>query len=91
MIVITGCGHYGLVNICSHIEKLFKKPVKAFVGGTHLVAFPFERTEKTIEELKGSSLKVLAVGHCTGSDAMQAFSKELSIFKPLHTGTKIIL
>ncbi|MEA4972742.1 MAG: MBL fold metallo-hydrolase [Candidatus Metalachnospira sp.] len=91
LIVITGCGHYGLVNICSHIEKLFKKPVKAFVGGTHLVAFPFERTEKTIEELKGSSLKVLAVGHCTGSDAMQAFSKELSIFKPLHTGTKIIL
>lgn len=91
LIVLTGCGHHGLLNICSYAENLFNKPVKAFIGGTHLAAFPFERTEKTIEALKNSSLKILAVGHCTGPDAMQAFSKELSIFKPLHTGTKITL
>lgn len=91
LVVITGCGHYGIVNICTHVEKSLGKPVKAFIGGTHLAAFPYERTEKTISELKASSLKILAAGHCTGSDAMQAFSEKLPIFKPLHTGTKIIL
>jgi len=91
LIVLTGCGHYGLINICSHAERIFGKPVKAFVGGTHLAAFPIERTEKTIAELKKSSLKLLVAGHCTGPDAMNIFSKELAIFKPLHTGTEITL
>lgn len=87
--VLTGCGHHGIINIISHIEKMFGKPVTAFIGGTHLVAFGEERTELTIEALKSSNLKLLCAGHCTGPYAMKAFSEKLPFFKPLHTGTTI--
>lgn len=90
IIVMTGCGHHGVINICTYVQKMLKNPVKAFIGGTHLVAFDFDRTEKTIAALKKSPLKLLAAGHCTGPDAMEAF-KELDFFVPLHTGTKINL
>lgn len=88
LIVITGCGHHGVINICTYAQKLLNKPVKAFIGGTHLVAFGPERTEKTIEAIKNLPLKYLVVGHCTGPQAMEAM-QELKIFKPLHTGTII--
>ena len=88
LVVVTGCGHHGVINICTYAQKLFNKPVKAFVGGTHLLAFGPERTEKTIESLKELPLRLLAVGHCTGPMAMEAL-KVLDIFKPLHTGTTI--
>lgn len=88
--VMTGCGHHGVINICTYAQKVLGKPVKAFIGGTHLAAFDFERTEKTIAELKKSSLKLLAAGHCTGPQAMEAFS-QLDFFVPLRTGTKINL
>ena len=88
LIVLTGCGHHGVINICTYAQKMLQKPVKAFIGGTHLAAFGSERTLKTIEALKKLELKLLAVGHCTGPAAMEAF-KQLGIFTPLHTGTKI--
>ena len=90
LVVLTGCGHHGVINICTYAQKLFNKPVKAFIGGTHLIAFGPERTQKTIEAIKELPLKLLAVGHCTGPDAMEAM-KQLDIFMPLHTGTKINL
>lgn len=86
LIVLTGCGHHGVVNICEYAAKTFGLPVKAFIGGTHLAAFDHERTEKTLEAIKNSSIKTFAAGHCTGPDAMETF-KELPSFVPLHTGT----
>lgn len=90
LIVLTGCGHHGVINICRYAEKTFSLPVKAFIGGTHLVAFGPERTEKTIKELQKLNFKTFAVGHCTGPYAMKAF-EVLKSFTPLHTGTKLKL
>lgn len=90
LIVLTGCGHHGVINICSYASKVFGLPVKAFIGGTHLLAFGPERTDKTLEAIKNSSIRTFAVGHCTGPDAMRKF-ESLPSFVPLHTGTVLNL
>lgn len=90
LIVLTGCGHHGVINICRHASKIFGLPVKAFIGGTHLAAFDQKRTQRTMDELKNMSIDTLAVGHCTGPYAMEAF-KNLPSFIPLHTGTVVEL
>ncbi len=89
LIILSGCGHNGLINICTCAENRFGKPVKAFIGGTHLMAFPEERTEHTLNFIKNSNIQTLAVGHCTGPNAMKRFEEEISGFIPIHTGTVI--
>lgn len=89
LIILSGCGHNGLINICTCAEKRLCKPVKAFIGGTHLMAFPEDRTQHTLEYIRNSSIKTLAVGHCTGPKAMERFAKEVEGFIPVHTGTVI--
>lgn len=91
LIIISGCGHIGLVNICTCAEKRLGKPVKAFIGGTHLMAFPADRTEHTMEYIKNSQIRTLAVGHCTGPNAMNRFEAEIPGFVAVHTGTVIDL
>ena len=91
LILLSGCGHVGLVNICSCAEKRLGKPVKAFIGGTHLMAFPAERTEHTLDYVKHSTIRTLAAGHCTGPTAMIRFAEEIPGFVPVHTGTVIDL
>lgn len=91
LIILSGCGHTGLVNICTCAQSHFGKPVTAFIGGTHLMAFPPERTEETLNFILKSQIRTLAVGHCTGPYAAERFKNELASYIPLHTGTVITL
>ncbi len=65
-VIITGCAHAGILNICAFAKAASKKPIKAIIGGTHMVRYsPAEvlATGETLE--KKYDDPVLYVNHCT--------------------------
>lgn len=62
--VITACSHSGICNICEYAKKLFKKPIKAVIGGFHLFELN-EQTKKTVEYFKKQNIPELYPCHCT--------------------------
>jgi 7,8-dihydropterin-6-yl-methyl-4-(beta-D-ribofuranosyl)aminobenzene 5'-phosphate synthase len=67
LIIISGCGHAGLINIIDHaLEVTGRTRVLAYIGGTHLMTASPQRLEKTVAALQTSPLERLIVAHCTG-------------------------
>ena len=74
-VLVTGCGHPGVVEMVKAAEELTGTKVRAVIGGLHLM----RNTDISLEEI-ASSLKKLGVGqicptHCTGDHSI-AFLKE---------------
>ena len=72
LVLILGCGHAGVLNICDRARELHPdSEIKKIIGGTHLVAL---RTEEELEyvakqlEEKYNSPQ-LYFSHCTGQKA----------------------
>lgn len=74
LIVVTGCSHSGVVNICKHALKVVEGEPLAVIGGFHLVNAGKEVVEKTIEGLKDLGFNMVLTGHCTGFKAEVLFS-----------------
>ena len=68
LVVLTGCGHAGIVNIVRYAKKLTGiDRVYAVIGGFHLTGAPFEPIiPQTVAALAAESPAVVVPGHCTG-------------------------
>lgn len=72
-VVISGCSHAGIVNICHQsTEILGGLPLEGVVGGLHLIETEDETIRRTVDGLAKLSPSWLAAGHCTGFPAMCA-------------------
>lgn len=69
LVVLLGCSHPGMKNMLDTVQALFSEPLYALLGGTHLVEAPDDSIEQTLSYLKGQTLKVIGVSHCTGKKA----------------------
>ena len=78
LIIFTGCSHNGILNMVDTVAREFKGiPVKAVIGGFHLVASPpfnfIAGSKRDVEELAKSILDFpigqAYTGHCTGTKA----------------------
>lgn len=68
-VILTGCGHAGIINIADHARLLTGQATPhAVIGGLHLFAKPDAVLANTAARLKG--LRYLHGGHCTGIEAM---------------------
>ncbi|MFC3880467.1 MBL fold metallo-hydrolase [Algoriphagus namhaensis] len=71
LVLISGCGHAGLVNTLDHIttnsegEKVF-----AIIGGFHLFNASDEHLEWTASKLKNFGVSKIIGAHCTGINAL---------------------
>jgi 7,8-dihydropterin-6-yl-methyl-4-(beta-D-ribofuranosyl)aminobenzene 5'-phosphate synthase len=76
LVVLTGCGHSGIVNILRYVRKLTgEERIHAVVGGFHLSGPLFEKIiEPTCEALGGFSADYLVPCHCTGWRAIHALA-----------------
>jgi 7,8-dihydropterin-6-yl-methyl-4-(beta-D-ribofuranosyl)aminobenzene 5'-phosphate synthase len=79
LVVLTGCGHAGAVNIVRHAMRLTGVDrLHALLGGLHLGGPAFEPiigpTTSALVELQPS---LLVPGHCTGWRAQHAFAAAL--------------
>lgn len=70
LVVLTGCGHAGIVNIANYARDIAgRSPVVAVIGGLHLFAKPAAVVDWTGRKLRDLGLRYLLAGHCTGVEA----------------------
>jgi 7,8-dihydropterin-6-yl-methyl-4-(beta-D-ribofuranosyl)aminobenzene 5'-phosphate synthase len=79
LVVLTGCGHAGAINIVRHAQRLTGVPrLAGLVGGLHLSGPAFEPIiSPTVDALTGMSPDLLVPGHCTGWRAQHALAAAL--------------
>lgn len=71
LVVITGCGHAGIVNTLEYARKAVRAaPVYAVIGGIHLFAASDESLDWTGDRLRELGLANLLGAHCTGLEAV---------------------
>lgn len=77
-IIITGCGHAGLINITREAQEVMKTTkLHTVMGGLHLFAQSDERLMWTADELLKGSLDYFMGAHCTGIEATITMRKHL--------------
>jgi 7,8-dihydropterin-6-yl-methyl-4-(beta-D-ribofuranosyl)aminobenzene 5'-phosphate synthase len=93
LVVLTGCGHAGAVNIARHAMRLTGVDrLHAMMGGFHLSGAVFEPIiEPTVDAFRELAPDVLVPAHCTGWKAQHRFSATLpDAFVPNAVGTSFI-
>lgn len=71
LVVITGCGHAGIVNILTYTNSEFPgRPVYGVVGGLHLYPLTDEQLDWTADKMKQFRVANLLGAHCTGIEAV---------------------
>jgi len=94
LVVVTGCGHAGAVNIARHALRLTGVDhLHALLGGFHLTGPGFEPIiEPTVAHLTDLAPEVIVPAHCTGWRAQHRLAAALpDAFVPNAVGTSFVL
>jgi 7,8-dihydropterin-6-yl-methyl-4-(beta-D-ribofuranosyl)aminobenzene 5'-phosphate synthase len=94
LVVLTGCGHAGVVNIARYAQRLTGgQPLYALLGGFHLGGPAFEPLiPRVLADLAVMHPSVLVPAHCTGWRAQHAMSAEFpAAYIPNTVGTSFQL
>jgi 7,8-dihydropterin-6-yl-methyl-4-(beta-D-ribofuranosyl)aminobenzene 5'-phosphate synthase len=94
LVVLSGCGHAGIVNTIRYAQKLTgESKIAAIIGGFHLSGPMFEPIiEPTISVLTELSPELLVPAHCTGWKAVHELAAGLpEAFVQSAVGTTIEL
>lgn len=71
LVVVTGCGHAGIVNIVEYARKIVPVArILAIIGGLHTFAATDAQLTWTAEKLRSYGLGYLLGAHCTGIEAV---------------------
>jgi 7,8-dihydropterin-6-yl-methyl-4-(beta-D-ribofuranosyl)aminobenzene 5'-phosphate synthase len=80
LVVITGCGHAGIVNIVTHAQAMVPgEQIHAVVGGLHLFAASDAQLAWTGAALKARGVDFLLGVHCTGLEATAQLRTHLGL------------
>lgn len=78
LVVLSGCGHAGVVNIVTLARASIREaPLRAAVGGFHLMDATPAHIEWTGERLREVGLQELLAAHCTGEPAIRHFGEHV--------------
>lgn len=69
IVLLVGCAHPGILNMARHVTAVLGKPIRAVLGGTHLVEADTPRVQRTVEELGRMGVTLLGLSHCSGETA----------------------
>jgi 7,8-dihydropterin-6-yl-methyl-4-(beta-D-ribofuranosyl)aminobenzene 5'-phosphate synthase len=92
LVVITSCGHAGVINSVRHAQKVTGvDKVHAVVGGFHLAPAPDEIVAKTVDTLRAIDPDYVIPMHCTGLNTVIALHREMpkKLVMP-STGTRVV-
>ena len=97
MVVFTGCSHGGVLNMIeAAVDRLPGVPIKAVIGGFHLIGLPYLNTmaaspaevEAIGRSMLGFSPGKVYSAHCTGARAYRVLEGVMGdTLEPFHTGT----
>jgi 7,8-dihydropterin-6-yl-methyl-4-(beta-D-ribofuranosyl)aminobenzene 5'-phosphate synthase len=71
LVVVTGCGHAGIVNTLEHARSFTRQPrIHAAIGGFHLFGATDEQLSWTAGRLREFNVEQFLGAHCTGIEAV---------------------
>lgn len=85
LVLLGGCCHSGMVNICEHVHRVLGQRPSIYIGGTHLKDSGEERIRATIDYAREHNIRVGAC-HCTGTLASEIFAEEYPEYFENHVG-----
>jgi len=90
VIVITGCSHAGICNICEYAKKLTGQKLYAVLGGFHLTEANKKAISETIKYFQKEKPEFLFPMHCVDFPTL---TKLHTVFacKKISAGNKVIL
>jgi 7,8-dihydropterin-6-yl-methyl-4-(beta-D-ribofuranosyl)aminobenzene 5'-phosphate synthase len=94
LVIMSGCGHAGIVNIVRYVRRLTGiDQIYAVIGGFHLSGKAFEPIiGRTVEALAELEPDVVVPAHCTGWRAHHALAAKLpDAYRPNVVGAKFEL
>lgn len=78
LVVLSGCAHAGIVNTVKHARKVAgTDKIHAIIGGFHLINVDPAIIQKTVADIKAMKPDYIVSTHCTGFEAIVAFSREM--------------
>jgi 7,8-dihydropterin-6-yl-methyl-4-(beta-D-ribofuranosyl)aminobenzene 5'-phosphate synthase len=78
LVVLSGCAHAGIVNTVRQAQIVSgTDKVHAVLGGFHLINAKPEIIQKTVADIKEIGPDFIAPAHCTGFEAIVAFSQAM--------------
>ena len=93
LVVITGCGHAGIINIIRNAQALTGiQAVHAVIGGFHLTGGLFEQIiPATVSALQEIGPRYIVPGHCTGWAATHRIAQAMpEAFIQNSVGTEFV-
>jgi 7,8-dihydropterin-6-yl-methyl-4-(beta-D-ribofuranosyl)aminobenzene 5'-phosphate synthase len=80
LVVLTGCGHAGVINIVEHARD-FIRPARlhALIGGIHLFNASETSLAWTEDKLRSVGIDNLIGAHCTGIETVYRFRQNLGL------------
>jgi 7,8-dihydropterin-6-yl-methyl-4-(beta-D-ribofuranosyl)aminobenzene 5'-phosphate synthase len=94
LVVLSGCGHAGIVNVLRHAMAVTGVGhIHAVLGGFHLTGRLFEPLiAPTVEALRGIAPQLIVPAHCTGWRATHEIARALpAAFVPNSVGTTFLI
>ena len=88
VVVITGCSHSGISNICEYAKEITNQKLFAVMGGFHLFEDDPEAVDGSINYFKAENPRYLYPMHCVDLPTMAKFYNEFRIQK-LGAGDEI--
>ena len=79
VILLTGCGHAGIINTIEYVQQQLKQPVITVIGGLHLFNLGEKELQWTAENLKKAGVQNLIGAHCTGIEAVYELRKGIGL------------
>lgn len=80
-VIITGCSHSGISNICERAKQVTGQDLYAVIGGFHLFEDDPKAVEGAIEYFKKENLQHLYPMHCVDFPTMVKFYNEFGVKK----------
>lgn len=93
LVIITGCGHAGIINTIDYAKKLTDEDrIYAILGGMHLEGKTFELIiPRTVDELEKHKPKFIIPCHCSGFVTTTEIAKRMpAALIPNSVGTNYI-
>jgi len=80
LVLLTGCGHAGIINILQYARKFIRPaPVAAAIGGFHLYNATDDELDWTADKLKEFQTTQILGAHCTGIESVYRLRQRLGL------------
>ncbi len=89
-IVMTGCSHSGIANICMQAENVTGQPLRGVIGGMHLFDDDRITVQETIAWFEHKNMEFFYPMHCIDFPTLEHMSDRLPV-TVFHAGDTIVV